>query len=287
MSTQQERDLVLIVEDDQNVSEMLYTFLRTKQYRLVETSLGEDVLGICKRQRPDLILLDINLPDIDGYQVCRALRDNLSTSNIPIIFLTQRNQREDRIAGFSIGGDDYITKPFDMEELQLRMANALHRAKYRASIDQASGLPSGPLVEARLKSLLYRDDWAILLVVVENFDLFTSRYKHLKNEFANYMGQLIYQTVSDVGNFEDFVGRVGTVEFVVVTTPPRIARIKERIDNKFVQVMNPPRTAGQKKPITAELYLSFGVVQAQEGPYGDVRSLGEAITQSRNVTLSS
>jgi CheY-like chemotaxis protein len=281
MYTQKERDLVLIVEDDQNVSEMLRIFLRTKQYRLVMTSLGEEVLGICKRQRPDLILLDINLPDIDGYQVCQRLRDNLSTSNIPIIFLTQRNQREDKITGFSTGGDDYITKPFDMEELHLRMSNALHRAKYRSSIDQASGLPSGPLVETRLKTLLYRDDWTIVLIVVENFDRFTSRYKHLKNKFANYVGQLVYQTVTEVGNFEDFVGRVGTVEFIIVTTPPRITRLKERIEHKFVQVMNPSRAEGQKKPITAELHLSFGIVHAQDGPYGDVRSLGEAITQSR------
>jgi GGDEF domain-containing protein len=92
---------------------------------------------------------------------------------------------------------------------------------------------------------------------------------------------LLHQTVSEAGNFEDFVGRVGTVEFVIFTTPPRVTRIKERIEHKFGQVMNPAQTVGQKKPMTAELYLSFGVVQAQDGPYGDVRSLGEAITQSR------
>ena len=135
----------------------------------------------------------------------------------------------------------------------------------------------------RLKTLLYRDDWAILFVAVENFDRFTSHYRHLKNRFANYVGQLVYETVNEVGNFEDFVGRVGTVEFIVVTTPPRITRLKERIGHKFVQVMNPPEAKGPKKPITAELSLNFGVVQAHDGPYGDVRSLGEAIAQSRRA----
>jgi DNA-binding response OmpR family regulator len=283
MVSQTGRDLVLIVEDDDNVAEMLHTFLRTKQYQLAVTHQGEEVLDICKERRPGLILLDINLPDMDGYQVCRSLRDNLSTSNIPIIFLTQRNQRPDRIHGFRVGGDDYITKPFDMEELHLRIANALHRAKCRSSIDQGSGLPSGPLVETQLKALLYRDDWAILLVAVENVDRFASRYRHLKNNLCNYVGQLVYEIVNETGNFEDFVGRVGTVEFIVVTTPPRVAILKERIERKFLQVMDPPRTDGQKKPSTAELCLVFGVVQAQEGPYGDVRSLGKAVAQSRTA----
>ncbi len=284
MLEQKTRDLVLIVEDDPNISDMLQTFLRTKQYRLSATSLGEPVIEICQAQNPKLILLDINLPDIDGYEVCRRLRSNLATSHIPIIFLTQRSRRDDKIMGLNSGADDYITKPFDMEELHLRMNSALRRARYRAGIDQASGLPSGPLIEAQLKLLLHRDDWAILFVAVGNFECFTARYQHLKDKFVNYVGRMVQQAVDQVGNFEDFVGRVGAIEFIVVTTPPRIKRLQAQIGQKFSQAMNPDGVQGDNKPLTADLYLEFGVVQAHDGPYGDVRSLGEAITRSRRET---
>lgn len=278
---QKEKSLILIVEDDQNVAEMLCTFLRTKQYRLMTTPLGEEVVDLCKQHDPDLVLLDINLPDIDGYEVCRRLRETLVTSGIPIIFLTQKNLRQDRLQGLGLGGDDYITKPFDMQELYLRMQSVLRRSKYRAGFDRVSGLPSGPLVEERLKLLLGRQDWAILLVEVSNFENFTRQYGHMKDQFAGYVGQLIEQAVDEAGNFEDFVGRVGTVDFVVITTPPRVPRLRERIERKFTQAMNPSRGDGGKRPVTADLRLSFGLVLDRDGPFGDVRSLSEAIMQSR------
>ncbi len=280
-AAQKEKCLILIVEDDQNVAEMLCTFLRTKQYRLIMTPLGEEVVEICKQHAPDLVLLDINLPDIDGYEVCRRLRETLSTSSIPIIFLTQKHLREDRLQGLSLGGDDFITKPFDMQELHLRMQSVLRRAKYRAGFDQVSGLPGGPLVEERLKLLLGRRDWAILLVGVRNFERFTRQYGHMKDQFAGFVGQLIEQTVDEAGNFEDMVGRVGTVDFVIITTPPRVARLRERIERKFNQAMNPAHGNGGKRPVTADLRVSFGLVLDSDGPFGDVRSLSEAIMQSR------
>ncbi|MBN1935949.1 MAG: response regulator [Anaerolineae bacterium] len=276
-----EKSLVLIVEDDQNVAEMLHTFLRTKQYRLLSTPLGKEVVDICKQHDPDLVLLDINLPDIDGYEVCRRLRETLTTSSIPIIFLTQKSLREDRLQGLGTGGDDYITKPFDIQELLLRMQSVLRRAKYRAGFDQISGLPGGPLVEERLKLLLNRRDWAILLVGVGNFECFTRQYGHMKDQFIGYVGQLVEQAANEAGNFEDFVGRVGTVDFVIITTPPRIARLRERIERKFNQAMNPAHGNGGKRPLTADLSLSFGIVLGSDGPYGDVRTLGEAIMRSR------
>jgi len=275
-----EKSLVLIVEDDQNISEMLCTFLRTKQYRLLTTPLGEQVVELCRKHAPDLVLLDINLPDIDGYEVCRRLRETLVTSSIPIIFLTQKNLREEKLRGLSTGADDYITKPFDVQELHLRMQSVLRRARYRAGFDQASGLPSGRLVEERLKLLLGHQDWAVLLVGVENFERFTSQYGHMRDQFASYVGQLIEGVVNETGNFEDFVGRVGTVDFIVVTTPPRVPRLRERIERKFNMAMNPHGDGG-KRPVTADLRLSFGLVLGSDGPFGDVRSLGEAIMQSR------
>jgi DNA-binding response OmpR family regulator len=276
-----DKDLILIVEDDPYISQMLCTYLSTKRYRLTTTALGKDVLAICQDERPSLVLLDINLPDIDGYEVCRRLRGNLATSTLPILFLTQRKLQEERIAGLQVGANDYITKPFDMEELYLRVRNALARAKHRAGIGHTSHLPEGPLVSEQLKTLLYKEDWAILSIRVQEFDQFVASYAHLGDKFVQFTGQLIRQAADEVGNFDDFLGRVGTVDYVLITTPARIDRLCARIQELFARAMDPPNS--KSKPITAHLSLSFGVVTDTDGPYGDIRSLSVAISHARAV----
>src|SRR6185503_1536552 len=102
-----------------------------------------EALALTRKSIPHLIVLDIMLPDMDGYAVCRELRTTTRTSHIPIIFLTQKDERADRIAGLELGADDYITKPFDIEELKLRVQNAINRAERESLTDPRSGLPSG------------------------------------------------------------------------------------------------------------------------------------------------
>ena len=92
---------------------------------------------------PHLIVLDIMLPDIDGYEVCRTLRTNTRTSHIPVIFLTQKDERSDKLKGLELGADNYITKPFDIEELKLYVQNAIARSERESLTDPQSGLPSG------------------------------------------------------------------------------------------------------------------------------------------------
>jgi CheY-like chemotaxis protein len=281
MAKRQDQSLILIVEDDQDLSEMLCTYLRTKRYRLAATAMGGDVLDLCQAEHPNLVLLDINLPDIDGYEVCRRLRSNLATSTLPILFLTQKREQADRLVGLQVGADDYITKPFDVEELHLRVRNALRKSTYRAGIGQVSRLPEGPLIAEQLKKLLYKSEWAVLSIRVEDFWRFASAYRHLEDKFIHYVGQLVRQAVDEVGNFEDFVGRVGTVDYVVMTTPHRISRLEATIRQKFDRAMNPPSVRTGTKPVTAYLSLSFGVVTDRDGPFGDIRSLSVAISRSR------
>ena len=205
MLKHQEKDLIMIVEDDHDISEMLCAYLRTKQFRSVATPMGKDVLELCRQERPNLILLDINLPDIDGFEVCRRLRANLATSNLPIIFVSQKADREARIAAFENGGNDYITKPFDMEELYLRVSNTLRLQRYRACIDNVSGLPSGPLVEEQLKTLLHRRNWALVLITVKEFEHFEYAYSHLKDKFAAYVAQLVRRGAQHCAHDRDVI----------------------------------------------------------------------------------
>jgi PleD family two-component response regulator len=210
----------------------------------------------------------------------------LATSTLPILFLTQKKLQAERLAGLRVGANDYITKPFDMEELYLRVRNTIQRAKHQAGIGNMSHLPEGPLVADQLKKLLYNSDWAILSVRVENFGRFEDTYGHLVGKFIQFVGQLVRRATDTVGNFGDFVGRVATVHFVVITTPARVERLRTRIQKSFTHAMAPPTSPGSPKPVTAQLGLTFGLVTDKDGPYGDIRSLSMAISHAHSEDVA-
>lgn len=118
---------LLIVEDDLDTAEMLNIFFQGQGYDTHTVAWGEEAVTACRQDPPDAVVLDVRLPDIDGFEVCRRLRDSFLTAHIPIVFLTERSRQVDKITGLEIGGIDYITKPFDMNELKLRVRNALRR----------------------------------------------------------------------------------------------------------------------------------------------------------------
>ena len=109
---------ILIVEDDLDVAEMLNAYFRVQGYEVIAVNWGEDGVRACQTENPDLVILDIRLPDIDGYEVARRLRDDRRTKEVPIIFLTEKRERADRLQGLELGADDYITKPYDVQELR-------------------------------------------------------------------------------------------------------------------------------------------------------------------------
>src|SRR3990170_2982133 len=153
---------ILIVEDDFDISNMLRIYFSGQGYEVNVAPRGGDALTMARQQLPHLIVLDIMLPDLDGYAVCRELRQTTRTSHIPIIFLTQKDERSDRIAGLELGADDYITKPFDIEELKLRVQNAIARSERENLTNPTTGLPSGRLNEEQLRSLMRKPSWGLL-----------------------------------------------------------------------------------------------------------------------------
>ena len=138
MSTMQ-NGRILVVEDDPDIVRLLEIYFNSQGYDVKAAARGGEALAQCRQELPDLIVLDIMLPDMDGYAVCRELRTATRTSHIPIIFLTQRDERGDRIAGLELGADDYITKPFDLEELRLRVQNSIRSHQRTNLTDPRTG----------------------------------------------------------------------------------------------------------------------------------------------------
>ena len=116
---------ILIVEDDFDISNMLRIFFTGQGYEVDVAARGADGLEKCRLMRPDLLILDIMLPDMNGYEICRRMRSSPNLNHIPILFLTQKDERSDKIKGLELGADDYITKPFDIEELSFKIKSMI------------------------------------------------------------------------------------------------------------------------------------------------------------------
>src|SRR3954453_18208212 len=120
-----ERGTIPVGDDEPNIADLVELYLRRDGYRVVKAATGEEVAGAVSSHRPRLVVLDIGLPDIDGLEVCRRLRQ---TSTIPVIFLTARDSEVDRVVGLELGADDYVTKPFSPPELVARVKAVLRRS---------------------------------------------------------------------------------------------------------------------------------------------------------------
>lgn len=230
---------LLIVEDDPDVAEMLNAYFRVQGYEVYTAGWGEEAVRSCRSNRPDLVILDIRLPDIDGYEVARRLRHNRRTEDIPIIFLTEKRDRADRLQGLGLGADDYITKPFDIQELRLRVRNTLRRSRQDTMLNPITNLPEGALVDERLSECLTGSGWALLGVALENLDNFRETYGFVaSDDVLRATGMMIHNAVRELGNPNDFLGQVSPTEFVLVTTPQTLPALQERIRSRLDQAVD-------------------------------------------------
>ncbi len=229
---------LLIVEDDPDVAEMLNAYFRVQGYEVLTAGWGEEAVSACRVNRPDLVILDIRLPDIDGYEVARRLRRNRRTEDIPIIFLTERRARADRLQGLELGGDDYVTKPFDIQELRLRVRNTLRRSMQNTMNNPVTNLPEGALVDERLGECLASEGWALLGVRLENLEAFREAYGFVaSDDVLRAVSVMIHNAVREIGNPNDFIGQVAPAKFVLVTTPQAMPALAERIRSRLEQAV--------------------------------------------------
>ena len=134
-STAQPDARLLVVDDEPNIVELLSVSLRYAGFEVATAANGRDAVERARLFRPDLVLLDVMLPDVDGFDVLRRLRGE--GTRVPVLFLTARDSTEDKINGLTLGGDDYVTKPFSLEEVIARIRAVLRRAQEQAGADAA------------------------------------------------------------------------------------------------------------------------------------------------------
>ena len=158
MTEDEQVPLVLVVDDEPNIRELVQVALKFHGCAVITGATGNDALRLAASDRPDLIVLDVMLPDLDGFEVCRRLR--ASDNEVPIVFLTARDTTSESITGLTLGGDDYITKPFSVEALVARVRAVLRRARRQPGKD--SGGEAGGDATLRVGDLeLDEDHWTV------------------------------------------------------------------------------------------------------------------------------
>ncbi len=270
---------ILIVEDDLDLAEMLNAYLRVQNYEVVTAAWGKDAIELGASENLDLIVLDIRLPDIDGYEVCRQLRLQRKTQDTPIIFLTEKRDRVDKLQGLELGVVDYITKPFDIQELRLRIRNTLGRAVRHTHVNPVTDLPEGGLVDDKLASLLLDKDWALLFIGIKNLSGFRELYGFVAaDDVLRAVSLMVKNAVREHGRDEDYVGHIEPEAFVIITTPDKVAEIREKIESRIKQSREyfyplKDREKVKEAMDSDHLKLIGGQIDHAGGPYESVETL--------------
>jgi PleD family two-component response regulator len=286
---------LLVVEDDIDIANMLKIYFSGLDYDVDIAPRGTVALEKTRQVLPHLIILDIMLPDIDGYEVCRTLRTNMRTSHIPVIFLTQKDERSDKLQGLELGADDYITKPFDIEELKLRVQGAIRRAERESLTDPRSGLPAGRMIEDQLRRIIRERGWALLDIAINNFRPFSDVYGFVAaDDVLRFTGMLIGEVLDEHGTEQDFVGHAGSDNFVVITTEEAAPQIVQKLKERFAEEVKShynfidreqgyivaPGVDGESERYPL-MTLSIGVVTPSQYDFADIREITELAAEAR------
>jgi DNA-binding response OmpR family regulator len=284
---------ILVVEDDFDISNMLRIFFSGQGYSVEVAARGSDALELCRKKLPDLIVLDIMLPDMDGYTVCKELRTTTRTSHIPIIFLTQKDERSDKIQGLELGADDYITKPFDIEELKLRVKNAISSYRHRNLTDPRTRLPSARLIEEQLRTLMRTTGWALLQIGIDHLAPFAEAYGFVAGDEAlRFTAILISDTDDEFGTLDDFIGHASSDSFILITMSQDVNalvnKLRARFDEAILSHYNfIDREQGgiyQSDGVLAPIMrLSIGTVSDKTQRFSDIREITEMAAEMRRL----
>ena len=286
---------LLVVEDDVDIANMLEIYFGGLHYEVDIASRGSEALEKTRQRLPHLIVLDIMLPDIDGYEVCRKLRTQTRTSHIPVIFLTQKDERSDKLQGLELGADDYITKPFDIEELRLRVYNAIARSERESLTEPHTNLPSGQLIEDQLRQIIHKDGWALIDIRLNHFDDFKEAYGFVASDnVLRFAAMLIGEIVDEYGTINDFVGHTGNDHFVIITTEECSWSIRDNLKDRFSDEIlthynyldrqqgyikySGDGGAPEQCPVIS---ISIGVVSPSEHEFTDIREITELASDAR------
>lgn len=215
------RKKVLVVDDEQSIAHIIRDFLNEKGYAVTVAYDGEGGYQAALKDPPDVVILDVELPDTSGYEVCQRMRQLPSLRNTPIIMLTVRAGEEDELKGLKSGADDYLTKPFMPARLLARLQTAIDRNVRELDANPLTHLPGNTSILQEIENRIdKKEPFAVLYIDLNNFKAFNDRYGFVKgDQVIRFTAELLSSCVISNGRRGNFLGHVGGDDFVAIVAP--------------------------------------------------------------------
>jgi len=230
-----EKRSILLIDDDPLIRRIVTRTLDAKGYQVAAASSGVEGLAMALKNPPDLILLDVMMPGMDGFDVCAALRQNSLTANVPVLMLTALDQTDSKVRGLQTGADDYITKPFNHAELLTRIEAHLRRSERDLGANPLTILPGNIAIEQTLRQRLdAAQPLAVLYIDLTNFKEYNDEYGWLRgDEIIKMLARQISDAVRAQNDPNDFIGHIGGDDFIVMTTPAHAETFAQTVITRF------------------------------------------------------
>jgi CheY-like chemotaxis protein len=280
---------IVVAEDDDAIAHMVNMALGDAGYLCLRARDGQEALNLVRTHTPDLLVLDVMMPKMDGLEVAQKLREDVLLSKTPILMLTALSDIDKKVAGLDAGADDYVTKPFDLRELSARVNALIRSAQRERERSPTTDLPGSTAIEKKLVALLVGGGGgaAVMHIDVAGFDRYADRVGFARAEdLARKLGQHLLARVRDRGGAHGFVGHLGGVDFIVITDVDK----GEDFARSAVSDFESRRADWVDAEAGAALALACGVVPAgSESHDGDElkRRLASALRQAKDTEGSS
>ena len=235
---------VLVVDDDPNVGLLISAVLKKYNYAVTTLYHGDEVPAYLKDNKPDLILLDLRMPGIDGFALCKRIREAPETRDIPVVILSGVAEMDAKVNTIELGADDFITKPFDVRELRARINRILKRKSADTALNPLTRLPGSPAIEEEvMRRVADEEPFAFCYVDADNFKAYNDVYGYAKgDEGIKRIAALLAEKAREAAGDDYFVGHVGGDDFVLVTgqdvAEPAAKAITEEFDRIIPEFYN-------------------------------------------------
>jgi diguanylate cyclase (GGDEF)-like protein len=276
-------ETVLVVDDDPDIARFIEVNLRTHGFDVHVASDGVEALERAYDVRPSLILVDVMMPRMDGFQVVERLRADPRTANTSIIILTAKALTADKVLGLTVGADDYIIKPFDPVELVARVKGTLRRAKEMKAVSPLTGLPGNERIHEEIQRLIgLGEAFSLLYADLDNFKSYNDHYGFLRGDEAiRAVARCIQDSAFEVSGTDVFVGHIGGDDFVVICSPEKAEdlcrEIVDRLDGEAASLYDIEDRERSYIEVTNRLQ------EVQQIPLMSI-SIGVATSERRNYT---
>lgn len=226
---------VLIADDDPHIRRILQFLLEQAGYCTVVAADGRQALDLVASELPDLVILDLMMPHLDGFAVLEQLRQVRETRRVPVIMLTAHDQTSSRVRGLRGGANDYIAKPFDQDELLARVANMLETSQAQREANPLTGLPGNLAIEREVQRRLAGSDrFGAMYLDIDRFKSFNDHYGYSRGDRAiSFLAHVLCEAVDGQGEPGDFVGHVGGDDFLVICRSDRAEAIAHAVVEAF------------------------------------------------------